>query len=132
MGCVARIVTCFLTWLVMVGTEYVYGDNRFDGLDAYVAAAKDRWEVPGLALAVVKDGEVVLARGYGLCELGTNRNVTPDTAFDIASCAKTFIAASLAMLIDDGKLQWDDPVVKHLPEFQLGDAYLTNHITVRD
>ena len=132
MGCVARIVTCFLTCFVMIGMERVYGDNRFDGLDAYVAAAKDRWGVPGLAVAVVKDGEVVLARGYGLCELGTNRNVSPDTAFDIASCAKSFTAAGLALLIDDGKLQWDDPVVKHLPEFQLGDAYLTNHITVRD
>jgi hypothetical protein len=56
MGCFARIVTCFLTYLVMIGTERAYGDDRFDGLDAYVAAAKDRWEVPGLALAVVKDG----------------------------------------------------------------------------
>jgi len=132
MGRVAHIVRCFLTCLVMRGTERVHGEDRFDGLDAYVAAAKDRWEVPGLALAVVKDGEVVLARGYGICELGTSRNVTPDTAFDIASCAKTFTAASLALLIDDGKLNWDDPVVKHLPEFQLADAYLTNHITIRD
>src|SRR5262245_45630864 len=101
MGCFARTVTYFLTCVVMIRTERAYGDDRFDGLDAYVAAAKDRWEVPGLALAVVKDGEVVLSRGYGLCELGTNRKVTPDTAFDIASCAKTFTAASLAMLIDD-------------------------------
>ncbi len=110
----------------------VRADDRFAGLDPYVAAAIERWEVPGVALAVVKDGEVVLFRGYGVCELGTNRNVTPDTAFDIASCAKTFVAAGLALLIDDGKLQWDDPVVKHLPEFQLGDPYLTSHITIRD
>ena len=117
--------------ILLLGAS-AHADDRFAGLDPYVAAAMQRWEVPGVALAVVKDGELVLARGYGLCELGTNRIVTPETAFDIASCAKTFTAASLALLIDDGKLQWDDPVVKHLPEFQLGDAYLTSHITIRD
>jgi CubicO group peptidase (beta-lactamase class C family) len=117
---------------ILLPAALASADDRFAGVDPYVAAAMRRWEVPGVALAVVKDGEVVLARGYGLCELGTNRKVTPDTAFDIASCAKTFTAASLALLIDDGKLQWDDPVVKHLPEFQLADTYLTSHITIRD
>ena len=107
-------------------------DDRFAGLDAYVAAAMSRWETPGVALAIVKDGEVVLARGYGLCELGTDRKVTPDTRFAIASCAKSFTASGLAAAIDDGQLKWDDPVIKHLPEFQLADPYLTNHVTIRD
>ena len=107
-------------------------DDRFAGLDAYVTAAMRRWETPGVALAVVKDGEIVLARGYGVCELGSDRKVTPDTRFAIASCAKSFTASGLAALVDDGKLKWDDPVINHLPEFQLADPYLTSHVTIRD
>lgn len=104
----------------------------FAGLDPYVAAAMKQWEVPGLAIAFVKDGETVLAREYGVCELGTGRQVTAETAFPIASCAKSFTAAALALLVDEGKLGWDDPIVKHLPEFQVADPYATRHATVRD
>ena len=67
--------------------------DRFAGMDAYIRAAMEKWEVPGLAIAVVKDGEMVLARGYGVCEIGKDRKVTADTAFTIASCAKSFMAA---------------------------------------
>src|SRR6185295_18518376 len=108
------------------------GDARFAGMDEYIRAAMDTWEVPGLAVAVVKDGLTVLARGYGICERGTDRQVSADTVFTIASCDKSFTAACLGMLVDDGKLQWDDPVAKHLPDFALADRDLTQRVTLRD
>lgn len=108
------------------------GQTRFDGTDDYVRKAMSHWEVPGLAIAVVKDGEVVLQRAYGVCEIGRERAVTVDTLFDIASCTKSFTAASIGLLVDEGKLDWDDPVVKHLPDLELSDSTLTRQVTLRD
>jgi CubicO group peptidase (beta-lactamase class C family) len=106
--------------------------DRFSGMDSYVRAAMEKWQVPGLAIAVVKDDEVVLARSYGVCELGKDRRVTTDTAFPLASCWKSFLAAAVGLLVAEGKLRWDDPVARHLPDFELSDPYLTEHVTLRD
>ncbi len=129
---VKRLVLYGVVCCVAVDSSTVLGDDRFAGSDQYIQAAMEKWRVPGLAIAVVKDGKLVLARGYGVCELGKNRNVTEDTAFPIASCAKSITAACVAMLVEEGKARWDDPVVKHLPGFELSDTYLTTHITLRD
>jgi len=90
------------------------------------------FDVPGIAIAVVKDGKVVAARGFGVRKLGEPARVDGQTLFEIASNSKAFTAAALAMLVDEGKLKWDDPVVKHLPDFQMYDAYVTREMTVRD
>ncbi|XYJ10265.1 serine hydrolase [Telluria sp. B2] len=90
------------------------------------------FDVPGIAIAVVKDGQVVAARGFGVRKLGEPAKVDGKTLFEIASNSKAFTAAALAMLVDEGKLKWDDPVVKHLPDFQMYDAYVTREMTVRD
>ena len=102
------------------------------GLDAYVVAALRDWDVPGLSVAVVKDDSVVLARGFGVRRLGDTTRVTERTLFAIASCTKAFTAAALAMLVDSGKVAWDDPVSKYLTGFQLADPYVTRELTVRD
>jgi len=102
------------------------------GLDAYVTAALRVWDVPGLAVAVVKDDSVVLARGFGVRRMGDTARVTERTLFAIASCTKAFTAAALAMLVDSGKIAWDDPVSKHLTGFQLSDPYVTRELTLRD
>jgi CubicO group peptidase (beta-lactamase class C family) len=102
------------------------------GLDDYVAGALKDWEMPGLAVAVVKDDAVVFARGYGVRKFGESTPVDEKTLFAIGSCSKAFTAAALAMLVDEGKVKWDDPVTKHLPGFQLYDPYVTREITVRD
>jgi CubicO group peptidase (beta-lactamase class C family) len=102
------------------------------GFDAYVAKARDDWRVPGLAISVVKDGRVVFAKGYGVRELGRNDPVDEHTIFAIGSTTKAMTAALVGMLVDEGKLQWDDPVTKHLPWFQLKDPYVTRELTVRD
>src|SRR5262249_56080173 len=89
-------------------------------------------EVPGLAIAVVKDDAVVLVRGYGVRKLGDKAPVGEHTLFAIGSASKAFTAAALGMLVDEGKAKWDDPVTKYLPGFQLADPYVTRDLTLRD
>ena len=101
-------------------------------LDAYAARVLKEFEVPGLAVAIVKDGKVVLAKGYGVRKLSDPTPVDENTLFGIASNTKAFTSAALAMLIDEGKITWDDPVVKHLPSFQLYDPYVTREMTILD
>ena len=101
-------------------------------LDADVAHLMAVMKAPGVAVAIVKDGELVLAQGWGLRQMGSAERVDADTVFAIASNTKAFTAVVLAMLVDEGKLGWDDPVTKHLPAFQMSDPYVTREITVRD
>jgi len=105
-------------------------------LNAHLADDVERtmklFDVPGIAIAVVKDGKVVATRGFGVRKLGAPGKVDGRTLFEIASNSKAFTAAALAMLVDEGKLAWDDPVTKHLPDFQMYDAYVTHEMTVRD
>lgn len=101
-------------------------------LDAYVEAVRAAFEVPGLALAIVKDGQVVVAKGSGVRTLGEPVPVDAETRFGIASNTKAFTATALGLLVEDGKITWDDPVIKHLPWFRLSDPYVTRAITVRD
>src|SRR5437879_1104199 len=100
--------------------------------DAYVARGLDRLQTPGAAIAVVKDGRVVFAKGYGVRRMGDTARVDAHTLFQIASNTKAFTTAALAILADEGKLAWDDPVTKFLPGFQLYDPYVTRELTVRD
>lgn len=102
------------------------------GFEEYTTTAMKAWRPPGLAVAVVKDSEVVLARGYGVRELGKADQVDSHTLFAIGSTTKAMTAALVGMLVDDKKLEWDDPVVKHLPWFQLKDPAVTREVTVRD
>ena len=101
-------------------------------LDAYVQQAMRQWKVPGLAVAVVKDGKVALARGYGVRELGKPDRVDADTLFDIGSNTKAFTAAALGTLVSAGKIKWDDLVVTRVPGFRLDSPYVTEEITLRD
>ena len=101
-------------------------------IDDYVTRTMKEFNVPGIAIAVVKDGKVVISKGYGVREHGKPSLVDEHTLFGIASNSKAFTAAALAMLVDEGKLSWDDRVIKHLPGFQMYDPYVTREITVRD
>ncbi|MDQ3699200.1 MAG: serine hydrolase [Gemmatimonadota bacterium] len=100
--------------------------------DAYVRDAMQAWKVPGLAIAVVRNDTVVLARGYGVRTIGKAEPVDDRTMFAIGSASKAFTAAAIGMLVDDGKLLFEDPATKYLPGFQLYDPYVTREITVRD
>lgn len=101
-------------------------------LDAYVTRVLDAFEVPGLALAVVKDGRVLVAKGYGVRALGQPAPVDARTLFGIASNTKVFTATALGLLEEEGKIEWDAPVRRYLPWFALSDPYVTRELTVRD
>jgi CubicO group peptidase (beta-lactamase class C family) len=103
-----------------------------EGLDEFVERGMADWGIPGLAVAVVQDDEVVFARGYGVLGLEDRRPVDEHTLFGVASVSKAFTAGALGILVDEGLLGWDDPVVKHLPDFRLYDPYVTETVTVRD
>src|SRR5260221_3441605 len=90
------------------------------------------FEVPGLALAVVKDGKVLLAKGYGVRKLGEAAPVDARTRFGIASNTKVFTATALGLLVEEGKLAWDQPVIRYLPWFAMYDPYVTRELTIRD
>ena len=101
-------------------------------LDAYFAKALGDWDVPGMSVAIVKDGRVVLLKGYGVRERGKPEPVDEHTRFAIASNSKAFTAAALAVLVDQKRLSWDDPVRKWLPWFELRDPIASAEIRVRD
>jgi len=100
--------------------------------DRYVAQAARDWKVPGLAVAVVKDDSVVLARGYGVLDLARPDPVTEHTRFAIGSTTKAMTSAALGMLVDAGKLRWDDRVIDYLPDFRMYDPWVTRELTIRD
>lgn len=101
-------------------------------MDAYIAKAMRQRGVPGLSVVVVKDGEVALAKGYGVRELGKAEPANERTLFAIGSTTKAFTSVLVAMLVDEGKMKWDDRVTTHLPRFQLLDPWVTREVTMRD
>lgn len=105
---------------------------NLDDFDAYVESVRKQFDVPGIAVAIVQDGEIVLERGYGVRKLGENAPVDANTLFAIASNTKAFTAASLSILADEKKLSLDDRVIDHLPWFQMSDPYVTREMRIRD
>ncbi|HJQ10336.1 MAG TPA: serine hydrolase [Gemmatimonadaceae bacterium] len=101
-------------------------------LDRYIEKAMRDWEVPGLAIAVVRNDSVLVAKGYGVRELGKPDRVDANTVFNIASLTKSFTTAAAATLVDEGMISWDTPVHRLLPEYELRDSYLTQNVTLRD
>ena len=126
-----RLIILLLFVLVAFLPAYAQ-EAPLNGFDDYVNKAVREWEVPGLAIAIIKDDRIVLAKGYGVRKLGDPTPVNERTLFAIGSSSKAFTAAAIAMLVDEGKLKWDDPVTKYLPGFELYDPYVTRELTVRD
>lgn len=103
-----------------------------EDFDDLVEASMAEWQLPGLALAVIKDQETILIKGYGVRDVDSRLPVTTDTQFLLCSITKSFTAAGLGLLVDDGKLDWTRPVREYLPEFRLYDPVATERVTVRD
>ncbi|MCC5913250.1 MAG: serine hydrolase [Balneolaceae bacterium] len=103
-----------------------------DQFDRWVERGMQQWDIPGLAIAIVKDGEVIHANGYGVKKLGEAARVNTDTQFGIASVSKHMTALSLGILVDEGVISWNDPVQKHIPWFKLSDPYASELVTIRD
>lgn len=101
-------------------------------VDAVLHDALKAWDVPGAAVAIVRNDDVVYLKGYGVKELGKNEPITPDTLFPLASCTKAFTTTAMAMLVDEGKMSWDDPVRKHIEFFRLADPLADAQVALRD
>lgn len=101
-------------------------------LDEYINKVIATFDLPGVGVAIVKDGKVLMAKGYGTKRMGENRPVDENTLFLIASNSKAFTATSLAILVEEGKIKWDDKVIAHLPWFRMSDDYVTSHMTIKD
>jgi CubicO group peptidase (beta-lactamase class C family) len=128
----ARRIVAFTLFLLAIVASALAAQADLRALDGYFAKAQQEWPVPGFSIAIVKDGQIVLEKGYGVREAGTTDPVDQHTLYAIASNSKAFTAAALAQQVDAGKLAWDDRVIDHLPYFRLYDDYVTHEMRVRD
>lgn len=132
---VAAALLLFAFWSAGTAAQTAQSPQLPDSLenfDAHVESVRRTFDVPGIAVAIVKDGQVLLERGYGVRELGKPAKVDAHTLFAIASNTKAFTSASLSILADEGKLKLDDRVIDHLPWFQMADPYVTREMRLRD
>jgi len=131
-GMVVALVISALVLSSLPLVSQTRGTADLEKLDSYFAEALKDWNVPGMAIAIVKDGEVMFSKGYGVKHVKEGGTVDEHTLFAIASNSKAFNAAALAILVDEGRIDWDDRVVEHLPYFQLYDPYVTYEMRIRD
>ncbi|MEZ7498894.1 serine hydrolase [Flavobacterium sp. Arc3] len=118
--------------ITLITTTLSFAQITEPQVDALVNKTLTAFNVPGIAVAIVKDGKVVLAKGYGVKSIDTKEKVDANTLFGIASNSKAFTSASLAILVDEGKIKWDDKVIKYLPNFRMYNDYVTQEFTIRD
>lgn len=100
--------------------------------EEYINYSLKEWVAPGVAVAIVKDGKIIYAKGFGVRQQGESGRVDENTVFQIASCSKAFLAATIGKLVDEGKLKWDDKVIEYIPELVLDDEKITKELTVLD
>lgn len=126
------ILACALLAPPVRGEEKKSPELDEKAIAALVQKAMKEFEAPGVAVVIVQGDKVVYLKGHGVQKLGGDSPVTPDTLFAIASCTKAFTATAIGLLIQDGKMSWDDPVRKHLPGFRLNDPLADREVTIRD
>ncbi len=122
----------FFILVFFLGWSYAHGQTDFKKLDAYYLKALRDWGIPGMSIAIVKDGKVVFSKGYGVKEIGKPEPPDENTLYAIASNSKAFTSAAIAQLVQEGKLNWNDKVKKHLPWFELYDPWVSQETTIRD
>src|SRR5581483_5464467 len=118
--------------ITMQETDTSEAMARLQGFDDFVQQIMQNWKVQGLAVAIIKDGEVIFSQGFGKRDVAKDLDVTPQTLFPIASCTKAFTTGALAVLADAGKLDWDTPLRVYMPEFKLRDLFASERMTPRD
>lgn len=121
-----------LSCFVQVAVAQVPTKATLQKLDAYYQKALQDWNVPGMAIAIVKDDSVIFAKGYGVKNNKTGEAVDANTIFGIASNTKAYTAAALGILVDEGKINWEDKVTKYLPYLKLYDPFVTENLTIED
>jgi len=121
-----------LVLLIGLSTTFLNAQLNDADLDALIKKTLKTFEVPGISVGILKGNEVVYAKGHGVRSLTTQKSMNENTLVGVASNSKGFTCFALAMMIDEDKLNWDDPVRKYIPEFQLHDPWVTEHFTIRD
>ncbi len=121
-----------LTLFGLLSSQFLIAQANLKEIEKYINQAQVDWEVPGMAVAIVKDGKIIYAKGFGILEEGKKQKVDAQSMFAIASNTKAFISASLAHLVWEEKINWNDKVVSFLPYFELYDNYTTNETTLKD
>ncbi|MCF8261633.1 MAG: serine hydrolase [Melioribacteraceae bacterium] len=106
--------------------------TKLDSLDVYITKSMKEWTLPGLSVAIIHNDTVRYLKGFGVKSVNTNDEVDENTNFQLASLSKAFTTTALAMLVEEGKIKWDDPVRKYLPWFEMYDDYVSNQMTIRD
>ena len=119
--------------LLYVNIQTLYAQTTtLSQFDKQVESIMQQWKAPGVIISIVKDGQILLVRGYGKTDVKGGNDVTPSTMTSVASVTKTFNSVAFGMLADDSVITWDDPVLKHIPEFEFADPYRTENTTIRD
>ncbi len=126
----SALTLCLTTFLVV--QAHAQNNPNLDSLDAYIGRSVKAFGQPGLAVGIVKDGQLIWSHGYGKLDLAKNDLVTPNSIFYMASMTKAFTACAIGLLVDEGKLHFDDPVRKYMPEFKTPDDYVSDHFMIRD
>lgn len=117
---------------LLIASKTLWAQADLNKLDAYYQKALQDWNVPGMSIGIVKDGKLIFAKGYGTMEAGKNQTPDENTLYAIASNSKAFTTAAIAMLVQEGKINWNDKVKKYLPYFELYDRYVSDETTIRD
>ena len=124
-------LTILFVWLhcgILLNAQYITSSQ----VDSVVQLTLKTFDVPGIAVAIIKDDKIIYAKGHGVRSLNSREKVDEHTLFGIASNSKAFTAAALGMLADEGKLTWDDKVTDYIPEFKMYNPYVTDEFTIRD
>ena len=127
-----RLITSLLLSLALIYGAVYSQDKLEESLNSYVPKVLKEFHVPGIAVGVVKDGKLIFAKGYGVKNINTKDPVDANTLFQIASNSKAFTSACIAILVDEGKLNWNDRVIDKLPGFKMSDPYVSNEMRVQD
>src|SRR5688572_20243433 len=128
------IIQKFIVTVILFASYSLSSAQPLSGeaIDSLVERSMKAFDVPGIAVGVIKDGKVVHSRGYGVRSLNGPQKMDENTLFGIASNSKGFTTAALGMLVDEGKIKWDDKVRDHIPEFRLYAPYVSEEFTIRD
>ena len=131
---IARFVVVPVVMLLTIAGSSGIAQTQEDrsSLDRYIQSTMKDWKVPGVAVGIVQGSTPVYLKGFGVRNIQTRQPVTPDTLFDIGSCTKAFTSASIAMLVDEGKMDWDDRVDKSIPFFHMYEPMADENVTLRD
>lgn len=127
---IRKILFSFLIFILSVSVLAQSGLPQ--DFDQWVENGRKDWEIPGMAIGIVKDGKVIYNKGFGEKKLGSGDLVDANTLFSIASVSKNITAAALGILVDEGKINWDDKIIQHIPWFQFKDPWVTKEVTIKD